>query len=98
MTAPSPWVVVDRSGFETVCAGRAEWLAEWRHRIRAIEAANRPVQRRREGLDRMLVANAAAFRALVKHGALESVIEITGAAAAADARLSWSNISAEIAA
>ena len=98
MTAPSPWVIIDRSCFETVCAGRGEWLTEWRHRIRAIEAADRPIQRRREGLDRMLAANACAFRALVKHGALDAVLDVTGAAAAADARLSGLNTLQEIAA
>lgn len=98
MTAPSPWVVVDRSGLETVCADRASWLAEWRHRVRAIEAADRPVQLRREGLDRMLAANAYAFRALVNHGALGAVVEVTGLAASADSRLSCLGVTAEKAA
>ena len=96
--APSPWVIMDRSGFETVCAGRAEWLAEWRHWIRANEAADRPAELRREGLDRMLAANAGAFQGLVKHGALDAVLDVTAATAAADARLSGLNTLQEIAA
>ena len=87
--APSPWVMADRTGGVTVHNIRADWLAEWRHRIHAIEAADRPVHLRREGLDRMLAANATAFRALIEYGGLDAVIE---AAAAADARLScWTH-------
>jgi hypothetical protein len=97
-SAPCPWVIADRTGHATVCGTRVDWLAEWRGRIRAIEAADRPVQHRREGLDRMLMANAGAFRTLLQHGALDAVIEVTGAAAAADGRLSWLEFSVEIAA
>ena len=46
----------------------------------------------------MLAANAGAFRSLVEHGALDAVLDVTGAAAAADARLSRMNISRELAA
>ncbi|TDH58822.1 hypothetical protein E2C06_30610 [Dankookia rubra] len=88
MNAPSPWVIVDRGGFETVCTGRAEWLSEWRHRIRAIEAADRPVELRRAGSERMLGANADAFQTLVKHGALDAVLDTTQMIAASDGRLS----------
>ena len=63
-----------------------------------LETADRPAELRREGLNRMLAANAGAFQALLEHGALEAVLEVTGAAAAADARLSCLNISQEIAA
>ena len=95
-SAPSPWVITDRTGGTTECATRADWLAEWRHRIRALETADRPVQFRREGLERMLAANAGAFQALLKHGALDAVLDVTGTAAAADARLSGLNPSQEI--
>ena len=88
MTAPSPWILADRSGFETVCGGRAEWLAEWRHRVCAIEAADRPVDLRRAGLERMLTANASAFRALMEYGAFDAVLDVTAAICAADTRLS----------
>jgi hypothetical protein len=98
MTAPSPWVIADRTGHVTVCGTRADWLAEWRHRVRAIEAADRPIDLRRQRLDRMLVANASVFRALVEHGALDAVIEVTGVAAAADGRLSFLDGTAEMAA
>jgi hypothetical protein len=98
MTAPSPWVIADRTGHLAVCDTRADWLSEWRHRIRAIEAADRPVELRRQGLERMLVVNARVFRALVESGALDAVIEVTGAAAAADGRLSWVDGTAEMAA
>ena len=97
-SAPSPWVILDRTGGTTKCVTRADWLAEWRHRIRVLEAADRPVQFRREGLERMLSANAGAFQALVDHGALDAVLDVTGAAAAADARLSGLNTQEEIAA
>src|SRR4051794_12547593 len=95
--APSPWVIADRTGHVAVCDTRADWLTEWRHRIREIEAADRPAELRREGLERMLAANAGAFQALIEHGALDAVIEVTGAVAAADARLSRLDISAEAA-
>ena len=93
-----PWIIKDRTGGTTECATRVDWLSEWRHRIHAIEAADRPAELRREGLERMLAANAGAFRSLVEHGALDAVLDVTGAAAVADARLSRMNISREIAA
>ncbi|TDH57942.1 hypothetical protein E2C06_35230 [Dankookia rubra] len=52
----------------------------------------------RGGLERMLAANAGTFQALLEHGALDAVLDVTGAAAAADARLSGLNTSQEIAA
>ena len=97
-SAPSPWVILDRTGGTTECATRADWLAEWRHRIHALEAADRPAELRREGLERLLAANAGAFQALLEHDALDAVLDVTGAAAAADARLSGLNTSQEIAA
>jgi molybdopterin-guanine dinucleotide biosynthesis protein len=97
-SAPFPWVIMDRTGATTECTKRVEWLAEWRHRIRAIEAANRPAELRREGLERVRAANAGAFQVLVEHGALDAVLDVTGAAAAADARLSGLDTSQEIAA
>jgi hypothetical protein len=35
-----PWVIVDRSGGETVCDTRADWIAEWRRRVAAMERAD----------------------------------------------------------
>ena len=92
------WIIMDRTGGTTECATRADWLSEWRHRIHAIETADRPAELRREGLERMLAANAGAFRAVAEHGALDAVLDVTGAAAAADARLSPMNTSRELAA
>ncbi|MCB4825494.1 hypothetical protein [Roseicella aerolata] len=92
-----PWVIVDRTGGETVCETRADWIAEWRRWLALMERADRPAQQRREGLERALAANAGAFRGLVEHGALDAVLEVTGAAAAADARLSWLDAEAEAA-
>ena len=96
-TAAYPWLIKDCTGATTECATRADWLVEWCHRIRTIEAADRPAELRREGLERMLAANAGTLRVLVEHGALDAVLDATGAAAAADARLSRMNISQEIA-
>jgi hypothetical protein len=98
VTAPSPWVIADRTGHVTVCDTRADWLAEWRHQVCMIEAADRPFELRRTGLERMLAANTTAFRALTEHGALDAVLEVTAAAAAADARLSWLDARPELAA
>ncbi|TDH59233.1 hypothetical protein E2C06_28330 [Dankookia rubra] len=98
MNAPSPWIIMDRAGGTTEHTTRVDWLAEWRHRIRALETADRPAELRREGLKRMLAANAGTFRALLEHGAVDAVLDVTGAAAAADARLSGLNTSQEIAA
>lgn len=87
--SPSPWVIADRGGFVFDCGSRAEWIAEWQRRVAAIESADRPAQLRREGLEHLLKANAGAFRMLVEHGALDAVLEVTGAVAMADGRLSW---------
>jgi hypothetical protein len=87
MSGPHPWVICGRDGSVVFCETRADWLAEWHHRIRGIEAAFRPVARRREGLERALAVNAAAFRALVQYGAADAVLDTTEAVVEADMRL-----------
>ena len=89
---------MDRAHGTTEYTTRVDWLVEWRHRIHVIETADRPAELRREGLERMLAANASTFQALLELGAPDAVLDVTGAAAAADARLSGLNTSQEIAA
>lgn len=98
MTKPSRWIIADRGAYLHDCGSRAEWISEWRRRVREIEAADRPVDLRRRSLEHSLIANAAAFQALVRHGALDAVIEVTGAIATADSRLSQQETLKEIAA
>jgi hypothetical protein len=86
--SPSPWVIADRSGFLFDCGSHAEWLAEWRRRLRAIERADRPAPLRRASLEHTLIANAAVFRARIAHGAVDAVLDVTGTIVAADGRLS----------
>ena len=39
--APCSWIIMNRTGGTTECATRVDWLSEWRHRIHAIETADR---------------------------------------------------------
>ncbi|MDO9712383.1 hypothetical protein [Paracraurococcus lichenis] len=100
MSAPSPsvWVIADRSGWQFDAGSRADWLAEWRRRVAEIERADRPVPARRASLETTLVANADAFQALAKHGAMDAALEVTGMIAAADGRLSRMDTKMEFAA
>ena len=90
MSVPSSalWVVVDRGGAETVCANRADWLAEWGYRVRCIEEADRPAALRRDGLERLLTSNAGVYLSLARAGHFDAACIVTQMVAAADSRLS----------
>ena len=83
------WVLVDRGGAEFVFADKADWLSEWRHRVRSIEEADRPAALRRDGLERLLNANAGVFLSLTQQGLFAAALDATAIIAAADHRLSW---------
>ena len=85
--AAAVWVIVGRDGRREAHGTRDEWLAAWKAKVAAVEAAPNSVAWRRAVLERMLAANADAFRAIQRHGAGVAVIEATGLAAAADGRL-----------
>ena len=85
---PHPWLVLSRDGAETLLDTRAEWVAEWRHRIEAIVEADRPVAHRRAGLERMLSVNSPQFCRVILFGVLDAVLEVTALVTAADGRLS----------
>ena len=78
---------VGRDGRREAHGSRDEWLAAWKAKVEAVEAAPNSVAGRRAVPERMLAANADAFRAIQRHGTGVAVIEATGLAAAADGRL-----------
>lgn len=90
LPCPRPWMIVV-GHYAEHRLGRADWLAEWRRRIAAIEAENRPAAERRRALEHALAINCHAFQATVVHGASTAVLDVIGAFAAADGRLANSS-------
>jgi hypothetical protein len=52
-----------------------------------MEAADRPIRARREGLERALEANRETLANLLRHGAADAVLELLGMFCAADSGL-----------
>lgn len=81
------WVIVGSGGKREVYGTRDEWLAAWKAKVEAVEAAPNSVVARRAVLERMLAVNADAFAAIQRNGSGVVVIEATGLVTAADGRL-----------
>jgi hypothetical protein len=84
--ATPAWRIVGSNGEATQCPRRAEWLAAWKAKVAAIEAAPRSPAGRRSALGAMLRANHHALRAVERVNA-DAALEATKASADADSRL-----------
>jgi hypothetical protein len=84
----NPWVLYSVDGHATPSVDRDDWLTEWRRRVGDIETAPLTPQQKRADLDRLLAANACAFRAVIQHGSVLAALDATEIVSAADMRLS----------
>jgi hypothetical protein len=72
-STPTPWpgkswLLYSIDGHITPCVDGEDWLTEWIRRVRRIEFGDGTPQQRCIEIDRLLTANASAFRATIQHG------------------------------
>ena len=83
----NPWLLYLTEGHATPCVNGDEWLAEWTRRVRKIEFGDGTPRQRRKALDRLLAANAPAFRAIIQHSSVGVVLDATEEVIKTDMRM-----------